>query len=61
MDKCIYGPKNENVWLTVKPFPRNKGCSDGNGIILYKNSKLVNVQYEISDIFNKYYVILSTN
>jgi hypothetical protein len=60
LEKCANGPKNKDFWPTIKPFLSNKGYKDGNDITLSEDSKLVSDPKQICDIFNNYYVNITS-
>ena len=61
LERCESGPKNTDFWYTIKPFLTNKGChGGGNDILLYDESKLVHDPELTSNIFNDYYVNITS-
>ena len=53
--------KEHGLWHTIKPFLTNNGYhGDGNDILLYDESKLVHDPELTSNIFNDYYVNITS-
>ena len=61
LERCERGPNNTDFWHTIKPFLTNKGYhDDGNDILLHDESKLVHDPELTSNIFNDYYVNITS-
>ena len=56
MERCVGGPKNKNVWPTIKPFLTNKGAHFLKDIILCENDEIINNQTNLAETFNNFFI-----